>query len=85
MLSLIVYCQQQKKDKQQTLHISHEKPHVSAPLLMQKSPPNHANTIESPMQTLLKLSSNGKQTVETLALVDNNTNLMLTNNFNEIV
>ncbi|CAF4952534.1 unnamed protein product, partial [Rotaria magnacalcarata] len=48
-----------------------DKPLVSAPLLIQKSSPT-ANTIESPMQTLLKLNHNGKQTVEAMPLVDQN-------------
>jgi hypothetical protein len=77
-LSLIIYCQQKRKEKKRKIHINHDKPLVSAPLLIQKSSPT-TNTIESPMQTLLKLSPNGKQTVETLALVDKNSTI---NNFN---
>ena len=78
-LSLIIYCQQKQKEKKRTIHINHDKPLVSAPLLIQKSSPT-TNTIESPMQTLLKINHNGKQTVETLALVDNKPSM---NNFND--
>jgi len=80
-LSLIIYCQQKYKEKKRQIHLNHDKPLVSAPLLIQKSSPNNHNntTIESPMQTLLKLNQNGKQTIETMALVDT------MNNFNDKV
>ena len=83
-LSLILYCQQERKYKQRKEHFQQDKPMVSAPLLIEKSSPT-VNTIESPMQTLLKLNQNGKQTVEALALVDTNPNETLMNNFNEKV
>lgn len=84
-ISLIIYCQQKRKEKKRKIHLNHDKPLVSAPLLMQKSSPEKNNTIESPMQTLLKLNSNGKQTVETMALVDNNHTTSPMNNFNDKV
>ena len=94
ILSLIIYCQQQRKERKRKIHLKHEKPSVSAPLLLQKSPPlsgtnnhnhnNNNNTIESPIQTLLKVNSNGKPTVETMALVDN-TPITTMNNFNDKV
>jgi len=78
ILSLIIYCQQKQKEKKRKIHLNHDKPLVSAPLLIQKSSPNNNNTtIESPMQTLLKLNQNGKQTIETMAIVDT------MNNFND--
>jgi hypothetical protein len=80
-LSLILYCQQQRKEKQRQIILNHDKPLVSVPLLIQKSSPT-INTIESPMQTLLKLNQNGKQTIETTALVDKN---QTQNNFNDKV
>ncbi|CAF4697912.1 unnamed protein product, partial [Rotaria magnacalcarata] len=52
--------------------------------LIQKSSPT-ANTIESPMQTLLKLNHNGKQTVEAMPLVDQNHLQSTLNNFNDKV
>ncbi|CAF3364203.1 unnamed protein product [Rotaria sp. Silwood1] len=83
-LSLIIYCQQQRKDKKRNENINHDKPFVSAPLLIQKSSPKTTNTIESPIQTLLKLNHNGKQTIETMALVDhNNHQQTIMNNFND--
>jgi len=85
-LSLIIYCQQKRKEKKRKIHLNHDKPLVSAPLLTQKSSPNNNNTtIESPMQTLLKLNQNGKQTIETTALVDNNHASSTMNNFNDKV
>ncbi|CAF3595684.1 unnamed protein product [Adineta steineri] len=84
-LSLIIYCQQKRKEKKKKIVLNHDKPTVSAPLLIQKSSPTltPANTIESPMQTLLKINTNGKQTVETMALVDNNLTESGMNNFND--
>jgi hypothetical protein len=84
ILSLIIYCQQKHKEKKRKIHLNHDKPLVSAPLLIQKSSPTN-NQIESPMQTLLKLNPNGKQTVETMALVDSNQQSTLMNNFNDKV
>jgi hypothetical protein len=84
-LSLIIYCQQQRKEKKRKENLNNDKPLVSAPLLIQKSSPTTANTIESPMQTLLKLNQNGKQTIETMALVDNNHVQSTMNNFNDKV
>lgn len=84
-ISLIIYCQQKSKEKKRRIHINHDKPLVSAPLLIQKSSPDKTNPIESPMQTLLKLNSNGKQTIETMALVDNNQMKSTMNNFNDKV
>ena len=87
ILSLIIYCQQQHKERKRKIHLNHEKPSVSAPLLLQKSPPlpptNHP--IESPLQTLLKVNSHGKPTIETMALVDNTPIGKTMNNFNEKV
>ncbi|CAF1436676.1 unnamed protein product, partial [Adineta ricciae] len=84
-LSLIIYCQQQRKEKKKKLNIHNDKPLVSAPLLIQKASPSlsPANQIESPMPTLIKRNSNGKQTVETMALVDNNLEQTTLNNFND--
>ncbi|UJR27505.1 hypothetical protein I4U23_008789 [Adineta vaga] len=84
-LSLIIYCQQQRKEKKRKLNIQHDKPLVSAPLLIPKSSPTStpANPIESPMQTLLKRSPNGKQIIETMALIDNNVEHTTLNNFND--
>ncbi|CAF3768749.1 unnamed protein product [Rotaria sordida] len=85
-LSLIIYCQQQRKDKRRNDILNHDKPFVSAPLLIQKSSPPTlptTNTIEIPIQTLLKLNQNGKQTIETLALVDHNHQPTTMNNFND--
>ena len=84
VLSLIIYCQQQHKEKKRKIHLNHDKPLVSAPLLIQKSSPTNTG-IESPIQTLLKLNTNGKQTVETMALVDKNHISTAMNNFNERV
>ncbi len=77
ILSLIIYCQQKQKEKKRKIHLNNDKPQVSAPLLIQKSVPDNNNIIESPMQTLLKLNQNGKQTIETMAIVDT------MNNFND--
>ena len=88
ILSLIIYCQQQRKERKRKIHLAQDKPSVSAPLLMPKSPPlspGANNTIESPMQTLLKVNANGKSTVETTALVDNNHTSSGMNNFNDKV
>ena len=83
-LSLILYCQQERKEKKRKDHFQSDKPLVSAPLLIQKSSPT-VNTIESPMQTLLKLNQHGKHTVETMALIDTNSLQSTMNNFNEKV
>ncbi|CAF4290625.1 unnamed protein product [Rotaria sp. Silwood2] len=83
-LSLIIYCQQQRKDKKRNDNLNNDKPLVSAPLLIQKSSPKTTKKIESPMQTLLKLNHNGKQTIETMALVDQTNHQQTTmNNFND--
>jgi hypothetical protein len=83
-LSLIIYCQQRRKEKKRKINLNHDKPLVSAPLLMPKLLPTD-NTIESPMQTLLKLNQNGKQMIETIALVDDNHATTTMNNFNDKV
>lgn len=83
-LSLIIYCHQQRKDRKRKINLNQDKPLVSAPLLIQKPSPS-TNQIESPMQTLLKLNHNGKQTVETMALVDQSHAQSTMNNFNDKV
>ncbi|CAF3290402.1 unnamed protein product [Rotaria socialis] len=81
-ISLIIYCQQRRKDRKRRDTLNTDKPLVSAPLLTQKSSPT-ANTIENPMQTLLKLNHNGKQTVEAMPLGDQNHVQSTLNNFND--
>ena len=85
LFALILYCQRKRKQKQKRKNYNHDKSLVSAPLLIQKSSPPTTNTIESPMQTLLKLNHNGKQTVEAVPLVDNNHQQLTRNNSDDKV
>jgi len=78
LLWIIYYCKKRKEKFDQHRLL------VSSPLLIHKSS-LPINQTESPMQTLVKLNSNRKQTTKTMTLVDSDRSNSIMTNFNDKV